>query len=105
MKVFFGYGKVTLQDILMNSGGFMVLYKDQCRLSHSASIGHDELLEELASQCRWNKEEVHFGGIRLYYMYNDGNVYVSGVREDDNRQIEQNLRFYGRIILKTIMNH
>lgn len=102
MKVFFGHGKVGLQDTQGNKGGFMVIYSDQCRYSQSDSVGHDELLEELALQNHWNKEEVHFGGIRLYFTYGDGDVFLSGVREEDNRELEKDLRFYGKVIQKAL---
>ena len=102
MKYWFAEGKVNVSSTRGTAGGFLVIYGDQANYSIYDSVGHDELLEELASRGRLDKQDALNDGIRLFFAYVKDGVVISGVRRIDNERIESDPAGYARIIRKVL---
>ncbi|MBI9103712.1 MAG: hypothetical protein JEY99_14955 [Spirochaetales bacterium] len=102
MKYWFAEGKVNVSSTRGDKGGFLVIYEDTAKISTYDSVGHDDLLEELASRYRLDKMEVLNNGIRLFFAYSGEGVLISGVREIDNARIAENPAGYAKIIRKVL---
>jgi len=102
MQYWFGRGEVHVGDTRGNAGGFLVVYDDEALYSIYDSVGHDDLLRDLAARRRLDKTEVLEKGIRLFFKFAYSGVVISGVREIDNDAVERNLNYYGRIIRRAL---
>ncbi len=102
MKYWFARGKVNISSTRGTLGGFLVIYGDTARYSDYDSVGHDDLLRDIASRNRMEKSHVLDNGIRLFYTYIAGGIVISGVREIDNLRIEKDPGKYARIIRKVL---
>ena len=102
MQYWFARGEVNVSDTRGDSGGFLVIYEDEALYSVYDSVGHDDLLRDLAARRRLEKTDVLENGIRLFFKFAHGGVVISGVREIDNRAVEADLNRYGRIIRRAM---
>lgn len=102
MQYWFGRGEVNVSDTRGNAGGFLVIYGDEALYSIYDSVGHDDLLRDLAARRRLDKTKVLEDGIRLFFKFAHGGVVISGVREIDNAAVEAKLNYYGRIIRRAL---
>ncbi|HAK46867.1 MAG TPA: hypothetical protein DCO79_13240 [Spirochaeta sp.] len=66
------------------------------------SVGHDDLLEEIASRNQLDKTEVLSNGLRLFFAFTRDGVVISGVRAIDNEMIDSDPAGYAKIIRKVM---
>jgi len=102
MNYWFAKGKVNVNTTRGNKGGFIVIYEDWAEYSIYDSVGHDDLLSDIAARTQIEKSEVLNKGIRLFFTYTDGGILMSGVREIDNDVILENPAHYAKIIKKKL---
>ena len=102
MKYWFADGKLNVSDTRGSSGGFLVIYGEDAAFSIYDSVGHDDLLEELAARTRLEKERVLGDGLRLFFVYVKDGVVLSGVRRIDNERIASDPAGYAKIIRKVL---
>ena len=102
MKYWFADGKLNESTTRGSAGGFLVVYGDAAAFSIYDSVGHDDLLEELAARNHLDKAEVLDGGIRLFFVYTADGVVISGVRRIDNERIAADPAGYAGIIRKVL---
>ena len=102
MKYWFARGKLNENSTRGDAGGYLVIYEDTAKYSLFDSIGHDDLLEEIASRFHLEKSKVISGGIRLFFVYSGDGIVISGVREIDNDKIAEDPAGYAKIIRKIL---
>ena len=102
MKYWFSEGKIDVGKTRGSAGGFLVIYDDTANYSVYDSVGHDELLEAIASRKRLEKSEVLNRGIRLFFAFVRDGIVISGVRKIDNERIAEDPRAYAKIIRKVL---
>jgi hypothetical protein len=102
MKYWFAEGKINVSDTCSSAGGFLVIYGNTAAYSIYDSVGHDDLLEEIASRNRIDKAEVLGEGIRLFFAYVKEGVVISGVRTIDNEKIASDPVGYAKIIREVL---
>ena len=102
MQYWFSRGEVNVSDTRGNNGGFLVIYGDEALYSIYDSVGHDDLLRDLAARRHIDRSEVLENSIRLFFKFAHGGVVISGVREIDNEMVERDLNRYGRIIRRAL---
>jgi len=102
MKYWFARGKLNVSSTIGGAGGFLVIYEDTAVYSIYDSVGHDDLLEEIASRYHIDKTKALNDGIRLFFAYAEDGIVISGVREIDNDKIAENPAGYAKIIRKVM---
>ncbi len=102
MKYWFSEGKIDVGKTRGSAGGFLVIFEDTAEYSIYDSVGHDDLLEQIASRNRLDKSKVLNEGIRLFFVFVEDGIVISGVRKIDNDKIMQNPRAYAKIIRKVL---
>ena len=102
MKYLFKRGAVNISDVQGNRGGFLVIFEDTALYTIYDSVGHDDLLRDVAAQKKIDPARVLQNGIRLYFTFIDGGILISGVREIDNDEIETDIQHYGKIIRRAM---
>lgn len=102
MKYLFAEGKINVSSTRGDRGGFLVVYENFANYSTYDSVGHDELLEEIAARNRIDKTEVLGDGIRLFFAFTKKGVVISGVRTIDNEIIAADPAGYAKIIRQVL---
>ncbi len=102
VKYWFAEGQVNVSSTRGSRGGFLVVYGDTANFSIYDSVGHDDLLEQIASRNRLDKQQVLTDGIRLFFVYTDDGVAISGVRAIDNEKLSADLPGYAKIIRRVL---
>ena len=98
MKYWFAEGKVNVSSTRGDKGGFLVIYGGVAKYSIYDSVGHDDLLKDIAAANRFDKTIVLDEGIRLFFAYVNDGVVISGVRAIDNDMIAADPAGYAKII-------
>jgi hypothetical protein len=80
MKYWFAEGKVNSNSIRRGAGGYIVIYGDDANYSVYDSAGHDELLSVIAVRNKHDKGEVLSEGIRMYFVFTNDGILISGAR-------------------------
>lgn len=102
MNYWFAKGQVNVNTTLGSKGGFLVIYDDWAEYSIYDSVGHDDLLSDIAARTHTERSEVLNNGIRLFFAYVEGGILMSGVREIDNEKIIENPAHFAKIIKKKL---
>ena len=97
MKFYWSPGYV--QDGKLDySCGRIVIYKDAIIVGHNKSADHNYLLRSLAASYQLPKQQVISNAIRLYFKKEGSSVIINGVRNIDDIEFEQNIKFYASLI-------
>lgn len=102
MRYFFAPGKIGPNQIRGDSGGVMVIFDGIVKYSDYDSVGHDELLNDIASEIREEKMLVRSQGIRLYYAYTHEGIVLSGTREVDNVLFQEQLMILSKLVKRAL---
>lgn len=79
-----------------------MIFEGIVKYSDYDSVGHDELLNDIASEIREEKLLVRSQGIRLYYSYSKEGIILSGTREIDNLIFQEQLVLLSKIVKRAL---